>query len=324
MKVVSRDRRTMNRLLHGATFLLLGFFSLQLAAAAEPPVTSVVFAPGGRSVVAASQAGVQIYRWPDLKRQRTINTAAANLHSLAFSTDGKRLAVGGGHPAEEGVVEIFSWPAAASLKVLSKHDDSILAVAWKDTSGLLSASLDRDIKLWNLPQSTVTHSYKGHSRGITSLCLLADGKTLVSAGDDQSLRVWDLESAQVVRSLNQHTKPIHALALRPGGEGLPMVASAAADRTVRLWQPTIGRMVRYIRLPVEPLDIAWLGNGPHLVACCVDGHVRVIDGDNVTVTQDRAAIEGWAYSLAAHPTDGSIVVGGAGGQVKRITLGEKK
>ena len=98
----------MNRLLHGATFLLLGFFSLQLAAAAEPPGTSVVFAPGGRSVVAASQAGVQIYRWPDVKRQRTINTAAANLHSLAFSTDGKRLAVGGGHPAEEGVVEIFS------------------------------------------------------------------------------------------------------------------------------------------------------------------------------------------------------------------------
>ena len=68
----------------------------------------------------------------------------------------------------------------------------------------------------------------------------------------------------------------------------------------------------------------WLGNGPHLVACCVDGHVRVIDGDNVTVTQDRAAIEGWAYSLAVHPTDGSIVVGGAEGQVKRITLGEKK
>ena len=48
------------------------------------------------------------------------------------------------------------------------------------------------------------------------------------------------------------------------------------------------------------------------------------DGDNVTVTQDRAAIEGWAYSLAVHPTDGSIVVGGAEGQVRRITLGEKK
>ena len=84
-----------------------------------------------------------------------------------------------------------------------------------------------------------------------------DGKTLVSAGVDQSVRVWDLESAKLIRSLNQHTKPVHALALRPTEVGLPMVASAAGDRTIRLWQPTIGRMVRYVRLDAEPLNIAW-------------------------------------------------------------------
>ena len=38
-----------------------------------------------------------------------------------------------------------------------------------------------------------------------------------------------------------------------------MVASASADRTIRIWQPTIGRLVRYVRLEAEPLSIAWLG-----------------------------------------------------------------
>ena len=36
------------------------------------------------------------------------------------------------------------------------------------------------------------------------------------------------------------------------------------------------------------------------------------------VTHDIAALEGWAYSLAVHPTDGSILVGGQDGRVRRL------
>jgi WD40 repeat protein len=81
---------------------------------------------------------------------------------------------------------------------------------------------------------------------------LNDKKTLVSAAIDQSLRVLDAESGELDRSLDQHTGPVHALALRPAHKGLPMLASAAGDRSVRIWQPTIGRMIRYARLESAP------------------------------------------------------------------------
>ena len=97
-----------------------------------------------------------------------------------------------------------------------------------------------------------------------------------------------------------------------------MVASAAGDRSVRFWQPTIGRMVRYARLVAEPLDIAWLNDGSRVVVVCDDGRLRVIDSETVEVTLDIPAVAGWAYSLAVHPTDGSVVVGGVNGQVRRV------
>ena len=78
-----------------------------------------------------------------------------------------------------------------------------------------------------------------------------------------------------------------------------MVASAAGDRTIRFWQPTIGRVVRYVRLESAPLDIAWLNDESHSAAACVDGHVRIIDADTVEVRMDLPALDAcptrWPY-----------------------------
>ncbi|MCR9292423.1 MAG: WD40 repeat domain-containing protein [bacterium] len=287
--------------------------------ATESPITAAAFSPDGKSVVAVSQSGLHVYSWPALKRQRMIETSASNLHCVEFSPNGKHIAIGGGNPSEDGIVELLSWPAGELLTRFDDHSDSVRSVAWLNETRLLTASIDREIKLWNLEMSTnPILTLEGHSRSVHALCLLKDNKTLISAGIDQSVRVWDLKSGKLIRSMNQHIKPIHALAMRPGVDGLPMIASAAGDRTIRFWQPTIGRMVRYARLDAEPLDIAWLHDGSRIVASCVDGQIRVVDPDEVKVTQTLHAMSGWAYTVAVHPEDGSILVGGSNGHLGRV------
>jgi WD40 repeat protein len=129
-----------------------------------------------------------------------------------------------------------------------------------------------------------------------------------------------------VRTLDNHTAAVHALALTPPTEeerregALPQLASASADRTVRIWQPTIGRLVRFARLPAEPLDIAWAPDAARIVAACDDGHVRVIDPLTAEVTADVPAIEGWAYAVAVAPDGRKALVGGEGGQLKVVSL----
>ena len=302
------------------SFLLtVAFHSSLIGDAKEPPITALAFTPDAKQVIAVSQSGIHVYSWPELDHKRAIRTSALNLHCLAFSPNEKYLAVGGGAPSEEGVVEVFSWPEGEPVTRFDSHKDSVRSVVWQDDVKLLSGSIDRDIKLWHLKKETnAVSTLKGHSRSVDAICLIENGRTLVSSGADQSLRVWDLESGSLIRSLNQHTKPVNALRLRPIKGGLPMVASAARDKTIRFWQPTIGRMVRYIRLDSEPLNIAWTSDGDRVLATCVDGRVRIIDPVEVTVTQDLPAINGWAYALAMHPHDRSAAIGGINGQIWRI------
>ena len=50
---------------------------------------------------------------------------------------------------------------------------------------------------------------------------------------------------------------------------------------------------------------------------CIDGHLRVINAEDVTVTADRHVIDGWAYEVAVAP-NGEIVIAGADGEVQRV------
>jgi WD40 repeat protein len=92
-----------------------------------------------------------------------------------------------------------------------------------------------------------------------------------------------------------------------------------ADRTVRFWQPTIGRLLRFVKLPSEPRAVAWTNDGKSAIVACVDGRVRVVDPETAEVRSDLECLSGVAHCLAV-TQDGIAIVGGANGQIKSVKL----
>lgn len=284
----------------------------------QSPITDVAFTPEGNSIACCSQNGLQVLTWPELDLIRKVDIAFENLHCIAFSPNREKLAIAGGNPAEEGIVQILTWPQCTLQTTLTGHLDSVASIAWDGNTHVISASLDRTLKRWDLASGKVMNTYRGHSRAVRSARSLTSDQ-LVTAGNDNSVRLWDAETATLKRTLNQHTKPINTIAVCPTSTGRPIIATAATDRTIRFWQPTIGRMMRYIRLDSTPLDICWL-NQTLMAACCEDGQLRIVNAERVELVKTKPVIQGWAYAVAAHPTDGTVAVGGSNGQIRRVTV----
>lgn len=296
--------------------------------AADPPVTAVAFTPDGKSILAGSQTGLRRLSWPDQKAESAPKSSLTQIHALTFSPGGDSLAVAGGSPGESGIVEVFAWPSGKLRFRIDSHTDVVYAVAWSPSGKqLATAAYDRTTQLVDAGDGKRLHQLTGHSRGVLAVAFLPGGESLVSAGVDQSLRVWEASTGRAVRSLENHTAAVNDLAARPvrADEAVrptspPLLASVSDDRTVRLWQPTIGRLVRFARLTSQPVAAAWSPDGGRLAVVCRDGRVRVLDPDTLQVLRDLRAVDGRAYSLAFHPTGTAVAVGATAGQIIRLEV----
>ncbi len=288
--------------------------------AATPPITAAAFAPDGKHVVLGSQAGIEVRSWPDLKPTRRIPADLSHVHDLTFSPDGKLLLAAGGAPAEKGVVEVLTWPAGKRRYRRADCKDLVYRVAWSpDGTRWAAASADGTCRVYATNTGEETARYEGHSRPVLAIAFLPDGKSIASAGVDQTIQVWDATSAKAIRTLDNHMQAVNDLAFRPGqpADARPVLVSVSDDRTVRLWQPTIGRLVRFARLDSAPRAVVWSPDGARLLVGCTDGKMLSLDPDTLAVAE-RGALPGRIYTLAVDSRNGNVLIAGEAGKVAAV------
>ncbi|MDG2223712.1 MAG: hypothetical protein P8L85_20195 [Rubripirellula sp.] len=284
--------------------------------ASRPHITATVFSPDGKFVIVGSQAGVEVREAnPQLSLKNTFTVDMDSVHDLCFSPDGRWLVVAGGSPSEAGEVAWIRWPEGKLDHQVTVHDDVVHQVVFSpDGSQWVTASGDEVCSVFRVNESKPITRFTEHSRAVLGVAMLPDGETVVSGSRDETLRVWNASSGESIRTLHNHSRDVMALACQPSQSGLPVVASASADLTIRFWQPTIGRMVRFAKLPSTPLAIAWVQAGKLLAAACDDGSLRLIDPIKVSIVQSLSVSDDWLFCTAENPRQpGQMVVGGTYG-----------
>ena len=152
------------------------------------------------------------------------------------------------------------------IMTLDLHGAAVNAIQiYKDE--LVSASGDRNLRVWNIHTGECATKIEAHTKGIA--CVQYDGKRIVSGSSDNSIRIWDPISRTEVARLDGHSRLVRtiqaAFADPPGGRER---LEAEADEVKRQWQaasmaglipPSTGRQPRSAPGSRKPRDIKSVG-----------------------------------------------------------------
>ncbi|KAJ6683365.1 hypothetical protein OIU85_007089 [Salix viminalis] len=95
--------------------------------------------------------------------------------------------------------KIFARPFIGAM---DGHIDAISSVAKNPNylKGIFSASMDGDIRLWDIANRRTVCRFPGHQGAVRGLTASTDGSTLVSCGTDCTVRLWNVPVATIMES----------------------------------------------------------------------------------------------------------------------------
>ena len=252
-------------------------------------ITSLAFAPNGEIVSTASDGAALAWNLtPQWKLERTIGTSdgkspfADRIESLAFSPDGRFLAIGGGEPSRGGEIKVLDVQSGGS-------------------SAQSAPKFARD-----LPSI--------HSDAVLSLDFSPDGKFLASGAADKIARVTELGTGKVVKSFEGHTHHVLGVSWSLDGRTL---ATAGADNVVKVWDFTTGDRKKNIEgYDKEVTSVRFLGASDQLLTSSGDNKVRIVgaDGKEIRVLPDVADF----VQSAAATAEGKLILAGGQDSILRV------
>ena len=154
-------------------------------------------------------------------------------NSLAFSPDGKTLAIGSGEPSRSG--DITLWDVATgklTTNYAERHLDSVFALDFSPDGKLLaSGGADKAVRITDLSTGKVVKVFEGHTHHVLGLSWRADGRVLASSGADNVVKVWDWTTGDRRKSVDGWDKEVTGIHYLGAAD---QIATSAGDTKLRV------------------------------------------------------------------------------------------
>lgn len=205
--------------------------------------------------------------------------------SVQWAQEDSTIAVG----TNANTVEIWDSEKLIRTRELSGHTGRVSSLSWNNCHTLSSGGRDSAILNHDLRQSRhVQSTYLGHQQEVCGLAWSPDGSALASGGNENLLCIWDAamsssssrssstggsslggsrtrvlnQSSSTPRfQMTQHQAAVKALAWCPWQRDVLASGGGTADRSVRLWNSTLGTNLCTIDTGSQVCAMQW--SEPH-------------------------------------------------------------
>jgi WD40 repeat protein len=265
-------------------------------------VTAVAFAPDRMLASASIDRTVRITNPTTGDTVRVIAATTTPL-SIAFSPNGKLLAIGGADPAVKVLDATNGWP----LATLVGHAEQVLDVAFsRDGGTLATASADETVRLWDVGGAYVCKkTLEGHLASVSGVAFDPSGEHVASASDDRTVTIWDEKSGSSLATLGAHADGATAVSISHES-----IAWGSRDGAVRILRKSGLSTIRGHVTAV--LSVAFSPDGTLLASGGDDDAVRVIRDD---VSTKIGSHKGSVTTVAFTP-DGAITSAARDGTIR--------
>eukprot|EP00026_Physarum_polycephalum_P007475 Phypoly_transcript_07535.p1 GENE.Phypoly_transcript_07535~~Phypoly_transcript_07535.p1 ORF type:complete len:471 (+),score=84.11 Phypoly_transcript_07535:110-1522(+) len=198
---------------------------------------------------------------------------------VKFSADGKYLATGCNKGAQ--IYDVETGRKEHNFVDAAREGDLYVRSVCFSPDGryLATGAEDKTVKVWDIPQKRLLHTFTGHELDIYSLDYSFNGRYIVSGSGDKKAKVWDVEKERCVFTLgNEEVGPkdgVTSVAISPDGR---LVAAGSLDRVVRLWDAHTGYFLeRYEGHTDSVYSVAFSPDGKSLVSGSLDKSLKLWD-----------------------------------------------
>jgi len=221
-----------------------------------PAITSIDYSPDGSMIAVAGYHEVLIHKADGSGIVSRLVGLAERIQKLAWSPDGKKIAITGGSPARVGEIQI--WDVAAKKLELSKSltFDTLYGASWSPDGKYLAFGCgDNAVRAIEVATGKETLFMGGHSDWVLDTVWGVDGKHVVSCGRDMSVKLTEVATQRFVDNITSITPGalkggVQVLARHPlrnevligGTDGVP-----AIYRMERITKRVIGDNANLIR-----------------------------------------------------------------------------
>jgi serine/threonine protein kinase/WD40 repeat protein len=226
----------------------------------------------------------------------TANKQNAAVRQLAFSRDGRRLAIGWAN----GVAQICNTADGKRLAEITAHRGPVSWLVFSPDGHLLATiGEDRTVGVWDTTTGSAVIPAIRQESFFTACQFSPDGKSLATISRDRTARLWDLRTGQALLRPLRHQDQIVDLAFQADG-ALVTISSDSDPRfqSARVWdasgtaqtlKPQTPSQMNY---PIQVTSATMLPEGRFLLLNSYDG-VRLWDTTTDTPLTEPIRLGHW-------------------------------